>query len=294
MSSHIPYIRSTLDCALQEDPDKSCQIYLGDCIDVMEELPAGCVDLVFADPPFNVGYEYDQYVDSKTRSDYIAWTGQWLMCTKRILRNNGSIFVAIGTSVQAEVKCMMNRVGFHWRDTLVWHYTFGPHQKSRFTPSWVAIHYAVKDPKRFTWNPKELAVPSARETKYNDKRAKAGGKTPDNVWILDPSQYGDECFTPMSNAILESRVAGTFKERVNHPCQMPVAVLDRIIKATTYKGDIVFDPFLGSGTTAVSALGLGRRAWGVELSQNYLDNCVFDRVKRVLQENWSGMDAYIP
>lgn len=273
-----------------EEKDTRATLFHGDCIQVMGGLYSNSVDLVFADPPFNIGYEYDQYDDYKTKTDYLEFCQKWLAECRRILKPEGSIYVAIGIKYQAELKILMDEAGFHWRDTVVWHYTFGPKQSKKFTPSWVAIHYATVASgnragggKQWTWNGDAINVPSARQLKYRDKRAVAGGKTPDNVWVLLPHEY-EGCFLPWQNAMLESRVAGTFKERTSHPCQMPEAVLERILKVSSNPGDLVLDPFAGSGTTCAVALKLGRRTWGIELSEDYLDSIIIPRLSKVHRE----------
>lgn len=244
------------------------RIMAGDCLKELSALPSGCARLVATDPPFNTGFKYDAYQDRVAKDEYLAWTFDWLTACRRVLSDDGSIYVAIGLEYQAEVKVEMGRAGFHWRDTVCWHYTFGPCQQAKWTPSWVAIHYFCVSPTGRVWNPDAVRVPSARQLKYGDKRANASGKVPDNAWVLLPKEY-EGCFMPGQNAMLESRVAGTFKERGHHPCQMPAAVMDRIILASSDVGDLVVDPFSGSGTTCASAKALGRRYFGVELSEGY-------------------------
>lgn len=265
-----------------------CRIYAGDAIPLMHYLAnrGRKANLIFADPPFNIDYSYDVYKDNLERKDYVNWTRRWLLAAHALLDDHGSIYVAIGTGMQADVRKVMDECGFVWRSTLCWHYTFGPRQAKNWTPSWVAIHYAVKDRDFYTWNPEAVSVPSLRQLKYGDKRAKAGGKVPDNVWVLNPMDQrhsavptGPDIFSSGSDALLESRVCGTFKERTPHPCQMPMAVLERIIKASSREGDVVFDPFLGSGTTAEVALNLGRQAWGCELSEDYLNDIIIPRLR---------------
>lgn len=248
-------------------------LYAGDCLDVLPAL-AGTADLIFADPPFNIGYEYDVHDDNMDDVAYAAWAGRWLSLLRRTATPTASFFLASGLRWQAELKVLAGQNGWHWRDTICWHYTFGPRQRSKFTPSWVALHYFTASPNEWTWNSAEVLVPSARQLKYNDRRAVAAGKTPDNVWVLLPSETAG-CFSPGDNAWLESRVCGTFKERTGHPCQMPLAVLERIVRVASNPGDLVLDPFVGSGTSVEAAAKLGRRSVGIDLSRSYLlEYCV--------------------
>src|SRR5262249_6916673 len=120
------------------------------------------------------------------------------------------------------------------------------------------------------FSPGGVRVPSARQTSYADRRAHPRGKLPDDTWVLRP-QEDDRFFQPDTDTWYVSRVCGTFKERTGHPCQMPEALLERIIRVASNPGDLVLDPFAGSGTTLVAAKRLGRRYLGIELSGEYAD-----------------------
>ncbi len=246
------------------------QILTGDCLRELPRLPEGCVDLAFADPPFNIGYEYDVYDDRRARADYLAWTEQWLAAVRRVLAPAGSFYVAIGDEFAAEVKVRLDALGLTLRNWIVWHYTFGVHCTRKFTRSHAHIFYYVADPKRFTFDADAVRVPSARQTTYADRRANPKGRVPDDTWVLRP-QEDDRLFRPESDTWYNSRVCGTFKERTGHPCQMPEAVLERIVRASSKPGDLVLDPFAGSGTTLAVAGRLGRRYLGIELSPEYAE-----------------------
>jgi site-specific DNA-methyltransferase (adenine-specific) len=242
----------------------------GDCIRVLNDRPGGFADLVFADPPFNIGYQYDVYNDSRAKADYLTWTEKWLAAAARALKPGGSFFLAIGDEFVAEHKVRLDALGLTMRNWIVWHYTFGVSCTKKFNRSHAHILYYVADPKNYTFNPGPVRVPSARMTTYADRRANPVGKLPDDTWVLRP-QESDTHFQPESDTWFVSRVCGTFKERVNHPCQMPEAVLDRIIRVATNPGGVVLDPFAGSGTTLAVAKKLGRQYLGVELSEQYAD-----------------------
>jgi site-specific DNA-methyltransferase (adenine-specific) len=246
------------------------EVIEGDCVRVLSGLPAGFADLVFADPPFNIGYQYDVYDDRRAKADYLAWTETWLAASARALKPGGSLFLAIGDEFVAEHKVRLDALGLTMRNWIVWHYTFGVSCTKKFNRSHAHILYYVRDPKNYTFNPDAVRVPSARMTTYADRRANPVGKLPDDTWVLRP-QESDTHFQPQSDTWFVSRVCGTFKERVDHPCQMPEAVLDRIIRVATNPGDVVLDPFAGSGTTLAVAKKLGRRYLGVELSEQYAD-----------------------
>jgi site-specific DNA-methyltransferase (adenine-specific) len=229
------------------------EIICGDCVKVLGEVKEPFADLIFADPPFNIGYKYDKYHDKKESNNYIAWTKDWMTVCKKVLKPTGSFYIAIGDDYAANVKIIADELGLFMRNWIIWHYTFGQQTKSKFARSHTHIFYFVKDEKNFTFNDATVRVPSARQLVYEDKRANPAGKMPDDVW---------DGF---------SRVCGTFKERAGwHPCQMPEKLLMRIILASSNEGDWVLDPFSGSGTTAVVASNLGRRYTGIEISKKYV------------------------
>lgn len=277
---YVPQEIRNLKPYWQRSKPTAASVFVGDCVKILNEFPRSHFDLIFADPPFNIGYGYDVYEDVMDDEEYLSWTGKWLTACKRVLNECGSIYVAITPKYQAEMKLLMDEVGFNWRSTICWHYTFGPNQKTNFTPSWVAIHYYTNSKKIFTWNSNEIAVPSARMLKYGDRRANPQGKMPDNVWVLLPDEY-EHCFVDSQDSFLESRVCGTFKERVQHPCQMPEAVLDRIVRASSRKGATVLDPFVGSGTTGAVCMKSGRNFVGIDLSENYVKQIVIPRLEEI-------------
>jgi site-specific DNA-methyltransferase (adenine-specific) len=250
------------------------QIVRGDCVATMNGLPEGSVDLVFADPPFNIGYLYASYDDDKTVDDYLKFSESWMTAVFRVLKPGGSFFLAIGDEYAADLAVIARRkIGFNMRNWLIWHYTFGQQTKKMFAKSHTHVLYFTKGESDFTFNADAIRVASARQTTYADVRANPKGKVPDDTWFLRPQEAAPFAyFEPTSDTWNISRVCGTFKEREGwHGCQMPIAVLDRIIKAASNPGEIVLDPFNGSGTTIVSAALLGRKYIGIEQDQKYVE-----------------------
>jgi site-specific DNA-methyltransferase (adenine-specific) len=264
------------------------RLHHGDCVAGMKALPDGCVDLAFADPPFNIGYHYDKYDDRRPADEYEQWCEEWLREVVRVLKPDGTFWLAIGDEYAAELKVLMTRtLGLHLRSWVVWYYTFGVNCKNKFSRSHAHLFYMTRDPERFTFNADDpqLRVPSARQLVYGDKRANPQGRLPDDTWITPPAprpilrehegwvlrpQDAPECFAAEENTWYVPRVNGTFKERKGwHGCQMPELVLARIIRATSREGELVLDPFAGSGTTLTVAKKLGRRYLGWELSEDY-------------------------
>jgi site-specific DNA-methyltransferase (adenine-specific) len=276
------------------------QIVQGDSIQILNDGPEGWVDLCFADPPFNIGYLYHNYEDRKDVDEYVDWSEKWMRAVYRALKPTGSFYLAIGDEFAADLAVVARRkIGFHMRNWIIWHYTFGQQTKKMFAKSHTHILYFSKEKPEaglgnLTFNADAVRVKSARQTTYGDHRANAKGKLPDDTWFLrpqetsfveagyqqfieqqtdlDPDQFLPvDFFDPTSDTWYVSRLCGTFKEREGwHGCQMPIAVLDRIIKASSNPGDVVLDPFNGSGTTVVSAALLDRKYVGIDQSAEYV------------------------
>ena len=281
------------------------QLVAGDCLKLMAAWPAGSMDLIFADPPYNIGFTYDTYHDRLSDEDYVAWTCDWIDGCVRLLKPGGSFYVLIGDEYAAETRLHFKELQeagrLLFRNWIIWHYTFGQRCRVKFNRSHAHLFYCVgsaalngkgkakvntKNPP-FTFNYDAVALPSARMTTYNDKRQNPRGKLPDDTWYLKrfpdteswytrpqdaAAQEGGEYFDPDLDTWYQSRLCGTFKERQQwHPCQLPETLLERIIKVSSNEGDLVFDPFAGSGTTLAVANRLGRKWIGCELSKDYAE-----------------------
>jgi site-specific DNA-methyltransferase (adenine-specific) len=247
-------------------------IVLGDCIAGLNGLAEGSVDLVFADPPFNIGYDYDVYRDELESNEYLAWSREWISAVYRALKPTGTFWLAIGDEYAAELKIESQRIGFFPRSWVIWYYTFGVNCKHKFTRSHAHLHYFVKDRKKFTFNAADLEnrVPSARLLVYNDSRGVENGRLPDDTWILRPQDIA-QSFEASEDTWYFPRVAGTFKQRAGfHGCQMPEQLLGRIIRSCSKPGEMVVDPFSGSATTVAVAKKLGRRYLGFDISKEYV------------------------
>jgi len=246
------------------------RLYAGDCLELFPRVASGSIDLVFADPPFNIGYDYDIYNDRREAEAYLDWTRAWGREVVRALKPDGTFWLAIGDEYAAELKILFHReLGLSLRSWVIWYYTFGVHCIRKFSRSHAHLFYFVKDPKCFTFNDQSIRVPSARQLVYFDARANPDGRLPDDTWILRPQDVADG-FAPESDTWYLPRVCGTFKERAGwHGCQMPEQLLGRIVRACSNPGQTVLDPFGGSGTTLTVAKKLDRRFLGFELSPDY-------------------------
>ena len=241
-----------------------------DCIAGLKNIDAGVVDLAFADPPFNIGYDYDVYHDKLESENYLAWSRDWTAEVVRVLKPNGTFWLAIGDEYAAELKVLLQREHkLTCRSWVVWYYTFGVNCKTKFSRSHAHLFHMVKQADDFTFNTDAIRIPSARQLVYGDRRANPTGRLPDDTWILRPQDI-PESFTPEEDTWYFPRVCGTFNERAGwHGCQMPEQLLGRIIRACSDPGELVLDPFAGSGTTLAVAKKLGRRYLGFELSPEY-------------------------
>lgn len=229
------------------------KIICGDCVKVLNGVDEPFADLIFADPPFNIGYKYDKYNDRVKTKKYFKWTRQWMTACKKVLKPAGSFYIAIGDDYAANVRIIGDELGLYLRNWIIWHYTFGQQTRQKFARSHTHILYFVNDNKNFTFNDSAIRIPSDRQLIYGDRRANSKGRIPDDVW----TEF--------------SRVCGTFKERQGwHPCQMPEYLLQRVIAVSSNKGDCVLDPFSGSGTSAAAALRLDRNFVGIEISKKYV------------------------
>jgi len=217
----------------------------------LKQFPNSCVDLVCTDPPYNMGIKYDGYKDNLKKEDYLFLVDEWIKEFYRILKPHGSIYIVINNQNAAEYKISLEKHGFEYRNWIIWTYNFGQNQKNKFNPCHSNILYFCKSSKNVIFNFEDVLVPSARQQIYNDKRAKKGGKLPPDVW---------DC----------PRVCGTHAERVEGvPTQLPLDLVNRMIKASSNENSIVLDPFAGSGTILLSAKNHNRSYIGIEQSQKY-------------------------
>jgi len=228
-------------------------IYHGDCVAGMNALPAEYADCIVADPPYRYGLDYGSgsFNDGMSDAAFLAFTHSWVSSAVRVLSPVGSLWILAPDEWLGETIVYVKRLGLTVQNLVVWHESFGVQTTKKFARTKRTWVYATKHPSRRTFN--RVYVPSKRQTEYQDPRANPLGKTPDDVWTEFP------------------RVCGTFAERVpNVPTQLPLAMVERIVTVSTNVGEMVIDPFSGSGTTAVACQRLNRRFKCYELSAEYV------------------------
>lgn len=225
----------------------------GDVLDVLGTLSEKA-RLIFADPPYNQGKDYGsgKKADRLSTDGYLNWCHSWMIACWRTLAYDGSLWVVISEDWADRFGVLLRSVGFHRRSWIIWYETFGVNCTRKFNRCARHIFHCVKDPKNFVFNTDAIRRPSDRQAKYHDKRANPDGKLWDNVWKIP-------------------RLTGNAKERVaGVPTQIPEALMRPIISCASNPGDLVLDPFVGSGTTCVVAAKLGRRSIGIDLNPDYL------------------------
>lgn len=250
----------------------------GDCIAKMKLLPRDKHHLIIADPPYNRNMAYEAYADNKKYEEYVEWTKSWMRLAYRTLHEHGSMWIFAPDEWASEVD-MFGRHGLKMtkRRHVVWAFTFGQCAQKNFTQSHCHILYFTKKKTRFTWNSKPLAVPSARQLMYADKRANPKGKMPDATWMLLQHQL-EPFMTPDRDTWLVSRICGTFKERGDFsPNQIPVPIMERIVLATSNRGDYVLDPFAGTCSSGIACAMHGRNWLGLDLSKK----CIVEGSRRL-------------
>jgi site-specific DNA-methyltransferase (adenine-specific) len=232
------------------------KIVQGDCLDIMRKIPDNSVDVTFADPPFNLKKKYGSYYDKREVEEYLAWSKEWLTEMVRITKPSGSIFVHNIPKWLIYFGYYLNKIAIfrHW---IAWDAIGSPLGKT-LLPSHYGILYYVKSD-NFKFYSIRMLHKRCRNCHYilQDYGGKKNQMHP---------------FGPLvSDVWTDIHRIRHKKRRDKHPCQLPIPLIERLLLFSSDEGDIVFDPFVGTGTTAIAAKRLGRRFIGIDIDPNYVE-----------------------
>jgi site-specific DNA-methyltransferase (adenine-specific) len=237
-----------------DDPVRHIRIYHADCLQLLPLLPECSVDLIFADPPYflsnggitchagrMVAVHKGDWDKSRGADANHEFNRAWLAACQRVLKPNGSIWVSGTAHVIHSVGFAMQQLGFKLLNDISW-------VKPNPPPN-LSCRYFTHATETIIWAAK--SAQSRHTFHYKLMKELNRGKQMKSVWEIKPPEAWEKRFG-------------------KHPTQKPVALLERILLASSNEGDLVLDPFSGSGTTALAALGLHRRAIGCEFSLDFL------------------------
>ena len=240
-------------------------IVQGDCLEQFCQIPNDTFHMSFADPPFNLDKKYDTYDDQLDEGEYIDWSLEWLEQVVRVTRPGGSIFIHNIPKWLARYCCILDtNFGLQFRHWIAWDAPSQPMGRS-LQPAHYGILYYVKPPVEDS-KVYELRMPHkrCRERECRVLQKDYGGK-----------KHQIHPFGPLvSDVWTDIHRCKHSRYKDEHPCQLPLHMLERLILLCTDENDAVFDPFLGTGTTALAAKRLGRKYFGVELASKYYDCCL--------------------
>jgi adenine-specific DNA-methyltransferase len=238
-------------------------LYNIDCSIFLESLDSNIFDLTITSPPYNIGKEYEKNLKN---GDYLKWCEKWLNQIYQSTSSLGSFWLNLGYfEIPERGKCvpisylLWDKVPFYFLQEIIWYYKAGVATKKYFSPRNEKYMWYVKNPTRYTFNLDDVRdknVKYPNQKKNGKLKCNPLGKNPTNVWDIPKVTSGKN----------RSSV-----ERVDHPAQFPLAILDRIIKASSNKKELIFDPFMGSGSVAVSAINNDRIVVGCDINKKYLE-----------------------
>lgn len=259
----------------------NCLIYNLDCLEAMTILPDQSINLTVTSPPYNIGKEYENLLPL---DDYINWCKKWITEVYRLTLYDGAFWLNLGyLSIKNRAKAipisylLWDKIPFYLIQEIVWNYGAGVAGSKFFSPRNEKFLWYVKNPEAYTFNLDDIRDPNVKypNQKKNGKiKVNPLGKNPTDVWEFPKVTSGQN---------------RSSKERTPHPAQFPSAVIQRIITASSHENEIVLDPFLGSGTTAMVALDLNRLVIGFEVRQDYCDIAA-NRIETFLEDKNSRIE----
>lgn len=235
--------------------------------EIMSEIPDNSVSLMVTSPPYNIDIQYGdiwkngkkvcskglKYSDNLDESSYREMLRNVIRETNRVLKNDGQIWFNIKNRYDNGVIIppfwIMDLFSeFYLKNIIIWNFDWGGSTNKRFCSRYEYVFFFTKNKNKYTFNLDDVKIPALN---YRPDRYKSQLKNPTDVWKI-------------------SMVSGNSPERTDHPAQYPEALIERIIKVGTNPGELVLDPFMGSGTTAAVAKRLGRQYVGYELEPDYI------------------------
>jgi len=244
----------------------SIEIVLGEATEELKNIQSNTVDLIISDPPYNLGKDYGNNSDHKDFDEYLEFSMNWLLEAHRILKQTGTIYVFMGVKFISYIYEIMERkLGMSLNSWITWHYTQGMGKKNGFSPRHEDI-LMFNNSQKFKFFLDNVRVPQ----KYFRERNNMAGANPGDVWTFSHVHYSNP-------------------ERVNHPTQKPEALIERMILSSSQEGDLVVDPFAGSGTTLRVCQQLNRRCVGIEINPDYIRI-----IKERLAKEFLGFDTIDP
>ena len=255
------------------DANERISVYSGDAIDFLKSIPDETFQLIITSPPYNIGKEYEKKVDLK---EYINQQTIIINECVRTLRTTGSIcwqtgnFVENGSIIPLDIMIypIFEQLGLKLRNRIIWHFEHGLHSTKRLSGRYETVLWFSKTD-NYVFNLDPIRIPQKYPNKKHFKGPNIGklsgnplGKNPGDVWNIP-------------------NVKNNHIEKLDHPCQFPVELIERFVLSLTNEGDWVFDPYLGTGTTIVAALRHQRKGAGSEIVQKYVDISI-DRVQKEL------------
>ncbi|WP_423908012.1 DNA-methyltransferase [Candidatus Spongiihabitans sp.] len=241
-------------------------VQCGDAVELFREINSSSVDVIVADPPYNLGKDYGNNHDLKGFDEYIEFTKSWLSEAKRVLKPIGTIYVFMGVRFISYLYDIMDRdLGLFFNSWIVWHYTQGLGKTKGFSPRHDDILMFTKS-KDFVFNLDNVRVPQ----KYYRARNNMRGANPGDVWKFSHVHYCNP-------------------NRQNHPTQKPEGLIESMVMASSNENGLVLDPFSGSGTTLRVCQQVKRNAIGFELNPEYVE-----MTNTRLNEPFNGFDSIDP
>lgn len=275
------------------DPQADIVLYQGDVENFVATIPDNSVSLIITSPPYNLGKEYENRVSI---GEYLELQAQVITELYRVLRDDGSICWQVGNFVQdGQVYPLdilyydiFKNLGLRLRNRIVWHFGHGLHCKNRFSGRYETILWFTKSDD-YIFNLDAVRVPSKYPGKRHYKGPKKGqlsgnplGKNPSDVWKFMAQEW-ESAFWDIPN------VKSNHPEKTIHPCQYPIALVERCVLALTNEGDWVFDPYVGVGTSLIAGLMHNRRVMGSEQEPKYVDIA-----RERLEKYFDGVLPYRP